>query len=183
MTCIVGLVDEKNKRVVIGADSASVGSNTIYQIKDGIKLFKRGTFLFGCAGDFRLMQIIKYSLVLPKIKHKDILQYLVTDFASALMETYEKSGSLIKYDDGQRKGSAVLIGYKNRLFEMDFDFHFSESLSGINAIGCGSEFAYGAMDVLKDIKDLTSDEKVLKALEASEKYSTGVVRPFVIDST
>lgn len=183
MTCIVGIVDKQKGRVIIGGDSASGCNGLITQRKDDVKVFKRDDFIFGCAGDFRLMQLLRFSFMIPPLKKKrDIYEYLCTNFVRELMKSYEENGSHQKYDDGQTKGSAFLLGYKNRLFEVDFNFQIAEPLDDFYAIGSGECFAYGAMEAMKD-QDIKPENKVLKALKASAKFSTTVKEPFTIRTT
>ena len=77
MTCIVGLVHKD--KVFIGGDSAA-STGTSIAIRKGSKVFARGNFIFGCEGSFRMIQLLKFSLILPKTKIIDVEKYLCTSF-------------------------------------------------------------------------------------------------------
>jgi len=63
MTCIVAIKNDTS--ILLGGDSAASGNNRIVQRKDK-KVFKRRGIGFGFAGSFRIGQLIKYSLKIPK---------------------------------------------------------------------------------------------------------------------
>ncbi len=128
------------------------------------------------------MQILRYHLQIPEIKATDIFEYLCTDFTNSVMAAYKNHGSDLHYDDGQTKGSSFLLGYQDRLFKIDFDFHIGESLVDYYAIGSGEQIAYGALYVLDKLK-MEPVEKVRRAIEASALFSIGVIEPIIIDST
>ena len=58
----------------------------------------------------------------------------------------------------------------------------AESLNGIDAVGCGAEYALGSLHILAK-QNLTPKEKVLKSLETASFFSAGVSKPFVINGT
>ena len=74
-----------------------------------------------------------------------------------------------------RSGS-FLVAHKDRLFRIDDDFQVAEALSGCDAVGCGADFALGALYAMPE-------KNVLKALEAAEFLANGVRRPFIIIET
>jgi len=181
MTCIAGMVDKNSNRVVIGGDSASSGGSNIFIRKDA-KVFVNGEFLIGCTSSFRMIQLLRFSLKPPEINSKDIYEYMCTDFINAVRTCFKEGGYLQKYTDGDEKGGFFLVAYKDRLFKIEADFQVGENLNGIDAVGCGADFALGAMHSLTD-QNITAEDKVLKALEAAEFLAIGVRRPFVIYNT
>lgn len=181
MTCIVGIVDKKTKRVVIGGDSASTSGENINTRKDP-KVFKNGEFAIGCTGSFRMMQLLRFSFKPPEIKSKDIYEYMCTDFINEVRECFKKGGFLQKYTEGDEKGGKFLVAYKNKLFQIQDDFQVGESLDGIEICGCATDFASGALFVLSK-QNIPTGQKVIKALEAAEYLSPFVRRPFVLINT
>ena len=180
MTCIVGRVDYNKKYVVIGADSAA-SSDSKQVIRKDPKIFKVGEFLFGCTSSYRMIQLLRYSLKLPDIGDRDIYEYMCTDFINSIRECF-KLGGYLSTVDGEENGGTFLVGYKNRLFKIEGDFQVEETLNGINACGCGEEYALGA-SIAIDNMGLTTEDKIIKALEASEYFALGVQRPFIIQNT
>lgn len=181
MTCIVGIVDKQLKRVVIGGDSAASNSNNIYIRKDP-KVFKNGEFIFGCTTSYRMIQLLRFSFTPPEIKHKDIFEYMCTDFINEVRECFKNGGYLQRESDGDERGGFFLVGYKNRLFRIEHDFQVGENLNGIDSCGCGGDFALGALIALQHTS-LLPNKKALIALEASAFLSQGVSKPFILIST
>lgn len=181
MTCIVGYLDKKTKKVTIGGDSAGVAGLDITIRKDE-KVFKVGDFIIGCTSSFRMIQLLRFSFKPPEIKSKNIYEYMCTDFINAVRECFKNGGYLQKYSDGDEKGGTFLVAYKNRLFRIENDFQVAESLNGIDAVGCGAYYALGSLHILSR-QNLTPKEKVLKSLETAAFFSAGVSKPFVINGT
>lgn len=180
MTCIVGIIDKENNNVVIGGDSAATSDSCVTIRKDE-KVFKKGDFIIGCTTSFRMIQILRFSFTPPEIT-KDIYEYMCTDFIDSIRECFKKGGFSKKDNDDQELGGTFLVAYKDRLFEIDDDFQVGENLDAINAIGCGADFAYGALYSLSK-QNIPTKDKVLNALEAAEYLSSGVRRPFVLMNT
>ena len=181
MTCIVGYLDKKTKKVTIGGDSAGVAGLDITIRKDE-KVFKVGDFIIGCTSSFRMIQLLRFSFKPPEIKSKNIYEYMCTDFINAVRECFKNGGYLQKYSDGDEKGGTFLVAYKNRLFRIENDFQVAESLNGIDAVGCGADYALGSLHILSR-QNLTPKEKVLKSLKTASFFSAGVSKPFVINGT
>ena len=181
MTCIAGIVDKKNNKVVIGGDSAASGGSNIFIRKDP-KVFKNGEFIIGCTTSFRMLQLLRFSFTPPEINSKEIYEYMCTDFIASVRACFKDGGYLQKYTDGDEKGGFFLVAYRDRLFKIEADFQVSENLSGIDAVGCGADFALGALHAIAD-QDIQAEDKILKSLEAAEFLALGVCRPFIIKST
>lgn len=180
MTCIVGLVDEKNGKVYMGADSAGVALASIEDRKDR-KIFKVGKrFLIGFTGSFRMGQILRFYLNPPPIRNLDLYKYMCTNFVCHVIKVLtDNSHAKIESNEISCEGT-ILIAVKKRLFFMDKDFQIGEHNNGYHAIGSGESEALGALYALNDIK-LDPEIKIRRALEASEQFNTCVRRPFIIE--
>lgn len=179
MTCIVGALGKDG--VYIGADSAGItGSNKF--IRKDVKVFKIKDFVIGCTSSFRMIQLLRFSFKPPKIKKKqDTYEYMCTDFIDAVRSCF-KAGGYIHIENSEETGGIFLVGYKNRLFKIESDFQVGELFDSYAAVGCGSDYALGTMFALQDT-NMTIEEKIILALEAAEKFSAGVSRPFIIEKT
>lgn len=180
MTCIVGYIDKENNNVVIGGDSAGSNGSYIVARKD-TKIFRNGDFIIGGTSSFRMIQLLRFQLILPLIK-KPIYEYMCTDFITAVRQCFSNNGFMQKTANGDDIGGQFLVGYKNMLFNIDDDFQVGENMLPFNACGCGADFALGALYALKDRK-ISIEDKVLKSLEAAGLYSCGVCGPFNILTT
>lgn len=181
MTCIVGVVDKTRNITVIGGDSSATAGNQVVIRKDP-KVFINGNFIIGGCGSFRMIQILQFTFKPPEINGKEIYEYLCTDFVNELINCFRKTEVLQTYQEGGAKCEKILLAYKDRLFLIDEDFQVAENENGIDAIGCGDDYALGALRILKDI-NIPTEEKVFKALEAASYYSPSVTPPFTIITT
>ena len=179
MTCIVGLIHERE--VWMGADSAAISGTDLAVRKDG-KLFQRGPFLFGCAGSFRFRDLLRYRLqVGAHPEGMDAHEYLTTTFVDALRECL-KAGGAAKRLDGDRENADdgwLLIGYQGRLFTLWSDYQVAEYRVPFAAIGCGMDYALGALSVLTTLPlTLGPETSCRMALGAAQQWSAGVRGPF-----
>lgn len=181
MTCIIGIVDNKTKKVFIGADSAGVAGWHITARKDK-KVFKVGKFIIGCTSSFRMIQLLQFSFNPPELKpDEDIFKYMCTSFIDEVRETFKKGG-YIKAENERQSGGVFLVGYEDRLFYVDCDFQIAESRQGFDACGCGAEFALGALHQLNGTV-MPPASKLKRSLETASYFSAGVCKPFNILNT
>ena len=184
MTCIVGFVDKKNKKVIIGGDSAGVSGFDLTVRKDP-KVFKVKDFIIGGTTSFRMLQILRFKFNPPEIDDKELYEYMCTDFIDSVREVFKENGFEKKYSSGDELGGCFLVGYKDRLFMVEDDFQVSETIRGFDAVGCGATYALGSIYSDNDNVDYitSSRNKVKKSLLAAEFFSSGVRSPFVIIET
>jgi ATP-dependent protease HslVU (ClpYQ) peptidase subunit len=172
MTCIVGIL-HKNK-VFIGGDSAGVSGWDIIIRKDR-KVFKNGPFVMGYTSSFRMGQLLAYSLEVPeKPRDQDDMAFMATTFIDAVRETF-KDGGYAKISDSRENGGSFLVGYRNRLYQIESDFQVGEPMSGYSACGCGTPYALGS---LRNSTNLSPHKRLEQALETAAEFSAGVAPPF-----
>jgi len=177
MTAIVGL--EHDGKVYIGGDSASVDRDQLtINIFTEPKVFKNKNFIFGYTNSFRMGQILQHIFEPPfHKKHMSDMKYLCGSFINEAFKSFKDNGySLGEDDDGQ----LFLLGYKGKLYEVQADRHICHIANSFRAVGCGSHFAFGAMESNQSIKD--PKERILQALKVAEKFSSGVCGPFHVMS-
>lgn len=180
MTCIVGHIDKE--KVYIGADSMSVeGKYLAKVIRRDPKVFKIRDFIIGGTTSWRMIQLLRFRLVLPEVDpDKDFFEYMCTSFIDAVRFLFKDNGFEDTRGNRDELGGQFLVGYKNRLFRICEDYQVEENVLPFNACGCGADFALGSMfenkqtDKLKVVED---------ALKASEALSAGVTAPFLILNT
>lgn len=180
MTCIVGLVDKEEDKVYIGADSAGVAGLDL-MIRADQKAFNVGEFVFGFTTSFRMGQILQYSFDPPEIRTKDIMRYMVTDFVDAVREAL-KEGGYSEVENNVETGGCFLVGVRSRLFSIEDDYQVEETPYGFNSAGCGAQIALGSLVTTQDY-DFSPRERVKMALQAAEKFSSGVRGPFNIKTS
>jgi ATP-dependent protease HslVU (ClpYQ) peptidase subunit len=174
MTCIIGLVEDG--QVYIGADSASVDTaNLICRATKINKVFKRGPFIIGYTTSFRMGQILENWLEVPKqASGQSNYTYMVKEFVEAVRSTFKDKG----FGSGaDHSGGKFLVGYNGGLYFISNDFQVNPAMDNFVAVGCGNQFALGAMAALADLEPR---ERIRKALKIAAHFSAGVCPPFRI---
>ena len=174
MTCIIGLIHDDI--VYIGGDSAGVTGYGL-TVRADEKVFIKDSFIMGFTSSFRMGQLLRYSLKLPKFHSDiDIYEYMVTDFINSVRECLKIGGYASKEKDVEAAGT-FLLGFRGKLFKIDTDYQVGIPTQPFDACGCGADLALGAMYASSKLPPI---ERITQALEAAEQFNIGVRRPFII---
>lgn len=173
MTCIVGM--EHKGEVWMGGDSAGTAGNMNQRIRGDKKVFKKGEFLFGFCGSFRMGQLLRHNLQLPppQAAGVDDATYLVNDFVNAVKVCFSEGKELPAGFEG-----AFLIGYRGHLYNIEGDFQVGQPEAKFDACGSGADVAVGAMHASSGEKN--PKKRIQTALEASALNNAAVRPPFTI---
>jgi ATP-dependent protease HslVU (ClpYQ) peptidase subunit len=181
MTCIAGVVS--NGKVVIGGDSAGVGKEEL-EIRLDPKVFVRDRFIFGFAGSWRIGQLLQYSLEIPpKPESQPIHEYLCTSFVNSARACLKSGGFLGTENGGEESnGGEVLIGTEGELFTMYSSFQIARQQANYAAVGSGAQVARGSLYSTDHEPHISPPVRIKLALQAAERFCSGVRGPFVIES-
>lgn len=180
MTCIIAL--KENDCIYLAGDSAAVDDNyNINQIKHG-KIFKNGDMYFGFAGSFRMGQLLQHVLKIPKHKsNKTDLQYMCSDFISALQKCFSKHGfdgeaeSKRKQNDGD-----FIVIYNDNIYVVDDEFQILQFSYNYASIGIGESFANASLYTTNKIGGIEPETRIHIAMESANAFCTGVIPPYNI---
>ncbi|WP_430782038.1 hypothetical protein [Actinoplanes sp. G11-F43] len=172
MTAIVGLT--RGKSVYIGGDSAGVSGLSL-SVRADTKVFRNKRYLFGFTSSFRMGQLIRYSLSLPK-PEGDLDRFMVTRFIDGLRDCL-KSGGYARKEEEQELGGTFLVGVEGRLYTIYDDYQVARAADGFAAVGCGNDIALGALYATAG-RGMRPKARVRLALSAAERFSAGVRGPF-----
>ena len=175
MTCIVGI--EFDGKVFMGGDSAGVAGWAM-AIQAGPKVFHKGDFLIGFTSSFRMGQLLQYHLAVREQGKKETNRaYMILAFAEAVRELMKGHG-YAKIENNKEEGGLFLVGYRGELYKVQYDWAVLRRVDGFNAVGCGEDYALGALRVL----DRTKPKEALEAaLDAAAHFSAGVSGPFLFE--
>jgi len=175
MTCIIGVVEKG--QTYIGGDSALSTSGT-WEVRASKlpKVFRIGKFIIGFTGSPRLGQLLRYYLEIHPQGDETDEAYIVQTVIEAARKIFKEHG-FAKVEDNVEEGGNFLLGYKGRLWWVDYAFSLCELTDSLDALGCGREYALGAMRALEN---LPPRERILKALEIAEHFSGALKRPFLV---
>ena len=175
MTCIVGMT--KGGKVYIGADSAGVAGLEIRTRAD-TKLFNKDGYLIGCTTSFRMIQLLRFGLALPR-RHPsvDLYEFMCTSFIDSVRSTF-KAGGFGKNESGNESGGCFLVGVEGRLFRVESDFQVGEDALPFAACGCGEYYALGSLYATNFANAMTPQAQLESALIAASEFSAGVRGPY-----
>lgn len=175
MTVVVAI--ETGTGVVIGADSAGVAGLDLI-VRADEKVFHRGPMIMGFTASFRMGQLLRYQLEIPKHpKNMDDHEYMSTVFIDSVRSCLSKGGYAKKTNEQEEAGT-FLAGYKGRVYTIESDYQVGKSAAGYDAVGCGAQIALGAMHATDN--SLDPEVRIRKALDAAEAFSAGVRGPFMV---
>ncbi len=193
MTCIVAY--RTAEAVFMGADSAGVAglSMTVRADRKVFELCRAGVpprtagglargdrdrMLVGFTSSFRMGQIIQHHVALPDHpRGVPTFDWMVREFVPAVRKAL-KEHAFTTVNNNVETGGSFLVAYRNRIYTIDGDFQVGEPVAPFDAVGCGASIALGAMDALHRWDTPGGIQLVELALQAAERHSAGVRRPF-----
>lgn len=175
MTVIVGFV--KDRAVWMGGDTQ--GSNGWEKMnRVDKKVFERHGIIYGFTSSYRMGQILQYHSTKVAIDKEDVFGSVVTKLVPMWKKILIEHG-FAKTENGAVTGGVFMVGIGNRLFTIDSDMQVAESRDKYAAVGCGAQYALGAMHIQTmygvdgDHRDMHPEEYVRHAIEAAMKFSNG----------
>jgi 20S proteasome alpha/beta subunit len=184
MTCIVGIIDKKNKTILMGADSAGVSGFNIRSRKDP-KVFVRYPFIMGFTTSFRMGQLLMSDerfRIRKQNQHEPDFDYMVSAFIPSV-QTLFKEGEYVNTNEKEKekglRGGTFLVGYKEHLYCIESDFQVAEHNDDYSACGCGENYALGSLFSTAST-NMTPADRLYKALKTAEYFSSGVIGPFTM---
>ena len=174
-TCIVA-VKTKRDGIWLGGDSAGTGPSYCQFTMRKPKIFRNGSCLIGYTSSFRMGQLLQYKLTVPIRKtSQDRDHYMVHDFTEAV-RTCLKDGGYTTVKDEHHEGGVFIIVYDGEIYKIQSDYACLMHADPYVAVGCGEDFALGAMSTEKAL----SKGSVLLALRTACFLSAGVGSPFYL---
>jgi len=180
MTCVVAMITKFG--VVMGADSAGV-SNYDVQIRADEKIFIKNKMIFGFTSSFRMGQILRYDLEIPKhAKGMDDYEYMVAQFIPAVRKCLFDGGFLTKNNNNEM-GGVFLVGYKKKIYKVEADFQVGRRVEKYDVCGSGEDVALGSLYTTTNTANWRKrhpSEAIKIALQAAARFKTTVAGPFKI---
>lgn len=177
MTCIIAYKDKD--KIYMAGDSAGVGGGKTVVRKDE-KVFINGEMIFGFTSSFRMGQILRYNFTVPKQEDESDMKYLVATFIDEVTKCFREN-NFGEEEKSVKDGGVFMIGYNGNIYTVYSDFQICKVEKDFNSVGCGEEYALGALTALESTS-FSVPEKIELAMKAAEYYSTGVRGPFNIIS-
>jgi ATP-dependent protease HslVU (ClpYQ) peptidase subunit len=194
MTTIVGVqgdgfavicVDSRISAMDITGFATQIGT-----LREGSsKVATNGKYLLGAAGDVRAINILHHVFQPPtpppNLKGKKLDQFFTAKFIPALRECFDTQGYSIPDRDDKdhiaEHGSTILVVVNGVIFIVDGDYSWASEANSVYAIGSGSSYALGAMQVLTHNKKQTIQQAkthAIKALTVSARFDPYTGPPY-----
>lgn len=176
MTCIVAV--KQGNKVYMGADSC-VSSQHTYNVDIDDKIYRKGDFIFGGAGSVRVKDVIQYGITIPEnIEIPEVERFIRMELVPAIQEICSKNGAIVEQSGSKYSEGALLVAYKNNLWEVWGDFAVTTVKNrNYTSIGSGSDFAMGSFHSTEGL-GLTPNKRLNMALEAAVAFQQGCRAPF-----
>ena len=183
MTVVLAYVDKDNHCTHMAGDACASDAINKSIVKNE-KVFHpvgRKDILFGCAGTFRLPNLLKYVPgIFPaedELATDDIdMSYLINEFTPVVRALTED------FDDDDAWELLIAVG--DRLYRMQMDLSILEPADTCDAIGIGGQVALGAFKVLNELEtNMTINDRINHALNVACSSCQGCQPPFSICKT
>jgi len=191
VTCIIGIAD--GDIIWMGGDSFG-GTEYHYQKVSDPKVFisevevsgkeDNEYMVLGGCGSFRMLQLLKYSLTIPKFDPDiKITEWMVEVFAEACRNLFKERGlTQLMHEHEEQFSGTFLVGFRGQLYTLQEDFSVLGWSSDEHATGAGEEYALGSLFSTKGrIKSPKTRIKI--ALDAAAEFSPCVVPPHAFVNT
>ena len=194
MTTIVAIQGDNYSLVCSDSRISSMDeggfASQITTLKEGHgKVSYNGKYLLGAAGDMRAINILHHVFQPPalpsNLKGKKLDQFITSKFIPALRSCFEQQGYALPERDSSNhmaeQGSTILVSINGYIYIVDGDYSWTSDAYGIYALGTGSAYALGALQVLMPKRKLTPTQAktlALKAINTAAKYDPYTGSPF-----
>jgi ATP-dependent protease HslVU (ClpYQ) peptidase subunit len=175
MTCIVAVRDKRG--VVMGGDSCAAFPGWEVTAMRDRKVFRNGAFVIGYTDSFRMGQLLEFMLKPgdPPRREADLRRFMVVDFAERVREVV-KTGGYARIENNTEGGGQFIVAVRGRLFLFEPAFDVVEPAEPFLAVGCGQNFALGALRALPP--RMSAQARCAVALRVAADSSGGVMPPF-----
>lgn len=174
MTCIIGYTN--GKTAYIGADSAGSDTDLVRTRKDP-KIFNINGVIFGGASSYRMLQLIKYNLIISndykKIPEDNLYDFVCQEIVPGIQECLKGHDDL--YPN-------LIIGIRNKIFSIQADYNVGDYMEPYTCTGSGDMIALGSLFSTYSLL-LNPIEKIELAISAAAHFCMSVELPIVIMST
>jgi len=194
MTTIIGIQGPDYALVcsdsrISSIDDGGFASQITTLGNNSAKIAENGKYLLGAAGDMRAINILHHAfqppVVPPNTTGRKLDNFITTKFIPSLRECFEKQGYAAPETDTSNHiaehGSTVMCVVSGTIYVIDGDYSWTSDINSTYALGTGSSYALGALQVLTASKKMTvvqAKRTALKAIAVSARYDPYTGAPF-----
>lgn len=173
MTCIVGI--NTGEKIIIAGDGR--GSNGFMHCQDKKpKVFKKGDFIFGVGGSYRVGQVLTNKFNPPKrFVGQTTDDYIYNTIVDYLITLFDVNNCLVS-EDGIKNltaGSEFLFGYEKELYHFYSSFQLNINTKNYDATGSGRYHAIASLYSTEGLK-ISPEDRLRKAIECANEFVVSV---------
>ena len=137
---------------VVAYDSKVTEDSRVFTLpKQSGKVFQKGPYILGAAGDMRAVNLLAHTFkppspVLNELEGAALDRFMSTKFIPSLKACFEEAN----YSEKGEQDSTVLAIVNGKVYEIGSNYEWCHDVTGLYALGSGSAYALGAMHALKD---------------------------------
>lgn len=194
MTTIVAIQGDNfavvcsDSRIATIAEDGYVSQVTTLREGNG-KMAANGKYLLGAAGDMRAINLLHHVYQPPAIPPgttgKKLDQFFTAKVIPSIRECFEQQGYALP-DTNEKKhiaehDSTVLVAVGGVIYVIDGDYSWTSDAQNFYAIGTGSSYALGALQVSRGKRKLSVSQAktlALKAMNVAAKFDVHTGAPF-----
>ena len=182
MTCIIAL--RTPNKMLMAADRCLTYDQTFREVSNLPKIIKLSdNVLIGGAGNCHEGSLVDNYLELPENSYDSNYKYVVKGIVPVL-KTIMASNNVLGHElECHRMDANFLITVDNEIFRIAYDYGITCHKSDYTVIGTGRNYALGSLattDGFEECFGMTSQARLMLALESSERFCPEVMRPFDI---
>ena len=195
MTTIIGIQGDNYALVCSDSRISTMDSggfvSQITTLKETTnKVGVNGRYLLGAAGDMRAINILHHvfqpPIPTPGLMGRKLDQFITSKFIPALVVCFENQGYATPESNEDKShinehASSILTVLNGSIYVVEGDYSWTSDASGLYALGTGSPYALGALQVLMGKKSPTFSQAraiALKAIAVAAKYDPYTGSPF-----
>jgi ATP-dependent protease HslVU (ClpYQ) peptidase subunit len=153
------------------------------------KVAANGRYLLGAAGDMRAINLLHHvyqpPAVPPGTTGKKLDQFFTSKVIPSIRECFEQQGYALP-DTNEKKhiaehDSTILVVVGGNIYIIDGDYSWTSDAQNFYAVGTGSSYALGALQVTRGKSKLSIAQAktlALKAINVAAKYDPHTGAPF-----
>jgi len=194
VTTIIGIQGEGFAVVCVDSrissmDEGGYASQITTLSQTSCKIAVNGKYLLGAAGDVRAINILHHAFAPPVppagMDRKKLDHFFTTKFIPSLRDCFEKQGYAHPEKETSthiaEHGSIVLSVVSGAIYVVEGDYSWTSDANGVYALGTGSSYALGALQVLLGTKERTPKvckDAAMKALKIAASFDPYTGPPF-----
>jgi len=177
-----------DSRIATVDDDGYVSQITTLREGNG-KIAVNGKYLLGAAGDMRAINLLHHVFQPPAIPPgttgRKLDQFFTSKVIPSMRECFEQHGYALP-DTNEKKhiaehDSVILVSLLGTIYVVEGDYSWTSDSQNFYALGTGSSYALGALQVTRGKRKLTISQAktlALKALAVAAKFDPHTGAPF-----